>query len=123
MALMRESDRDRDSDAGVVVPLMLMGGGMIGLVSGAYASLTVTSTPVGLQEKHNCNTAGIGIAITGAVTYRAGLYIWLRPSKKRSHPTLSRLPSGWVAGWSTSLQAEESCGTLYMREPSAHSRS
>lgn len=122
VALEHESDRGRDSDAGVIVPLMVVGGGVLGLVGGAHASLTATSTPVGLQEKYNYSTAGIGIAITGAVTVGAALCLRLRPSKKRSHPTLSALPRCWVAGWFTSLSAEVLCGIPYMRESYAHSR-
>jgi len=103
VVLKRESGRDGDGEGMRIVPWIAVGGGAMAVVGGAYASFTATSDSVGPQEKYNYSAAGIGIAIAGAVAIGAGVYLWLRPSRTGSGPTLSALPGGGIAGWTTTL--------------------
>lgn len=101
--LERESGREGDGGGERIVPWIAVSGGAVAIVGGAVASFTATSDSVGPQDKYNYSAAGIGITIVGAVALGAGIYMWSRPPTTRSGPTISVLPGGGVAGWTTRL--------------------
>jgi hypothetical protein len=89
-----------------LVPSIVIGVGLAAVVGGTIVSFTAEDSPVGQKHEYVYSGPGIGVAIGGAVVASAGIYLWVRGSRrssKRAAPAVSTVPGGAVAGWATTF--------------------
>lgn len=85
-----------------IVPGVVIGAGLAAVAGGSIVSFTAEDSPEGQKHEYVYSAPGIGVAIGGAVVAGAGVYLWLRASRrssKRAVPAVSTTPGGAIAGW------------------------
>ena len=98
-----DAEKKRSGGQPRVIAGSLIAVGALALIGGTYASWTADQGLSGPQSKYDYSGIGIGFAVGGAAVAGVGTYLWIRASHKRSAPTLSLLPGGGFAGWSTAF--------------------
>jgi hypothetical protein len=85
-----------------VWPLAVILAGIAATATGTIMSLDAKAPPPpATQPKYIYSGPGIALAIGGALTMGAGIYLWLRTPS--SHPTVVALPGGAAIGWTTAF--------------------
>jgi hypothetical protein len=89
-----------------IVPGIVIGAGLAAVIGGSIVSFTAEDSPEGQKHKYVYSAPGIGVAMGGAIVAGAGVYLWVRASRrpnKRAVPAVSTVPGGAVAGWATTF--------------------